>query len=533
MVFDSSEIISIFLKASSETFLCDKWIKGEDLCVIVSNIYNLKKDHFTMKKLIKALNTKEGKIIKYQIDSSIVSEILPNHIGIFRQTYRPKKRKNMKREGCTSAFYFVSTKGTTPPLYSDAWYNHIVDFLVLARLVTKYKKTYFIKDVAEWTKESNHIDEISTATSNNKKCTSIVEIQGLNVKKDETNYDVSPVSTLTIAPQQQIETLPPSPPVSYWTSPEAALLFRPLPTEEDSLVAVQNQIETLSEALESPYGLMSILHDDLDPESISQFQMHNLNRKVNLLHTTLVVAAQEMAELQNWSLICEKAIAIGKQTMGKAALINERTLRNWYLQFREDRKFKVNIIKKEALPPFLLDNLDIKDKIKKYARENLGILSIEFMSEYLHDIILPAMIKDRHGVEKTDDTYNELLKSMLHLYRLRSISPATIYRWLLLLGFNYKTRRKGYYVDGHERPATIQYRKAFIARYLSYEIRMHRWIQISRSESLKLEEDGIIPKGSGYHYDLDGEAMVEYHVDSANIFQERMNGTEYGGNLSV
>ena len=88
-----------------------------------------------------------------------------------------------------------------------------------------------------------------------------------------------------------------------------------------------------------------------------------------------------MADLQNWSLISKKAIEIAKQTMGKAALVNERTLRNWYIQFREERKFKVHTIKKDALPPFILDNLGIKDKIKKYARENLATMSIEFMSE--------------------------------------------------------------------------------------------------------------------------------------------------------
>ena len=85
MVVDHSGIISIFLKASSETILSDKWIKSEDLCVIISNLYNLDKDYFTMKKLIKALNTKEGKVIKNQMDSSVVSEILPDHLGIFWQ----------------------------------------------------------------------------------------------------------------------------------------------------------------------------------------------------------------------------------------------------------------------------------------------------------------------------------------------------------------------------------------------------------------------------------------------------------------
>ena len=79
--------------------------------------------------------------------------------------------------------------------------------------------------------------------------------------------------------------------------------------------------------------------------------------------------------------------------MGKAALINERTLRNWYIQFREERKFKVHTIKKDALTPFLLDNLDIKDKIKKYARDNLATISIKYMSEYIHESRLLAMIK--------------------------------------------------------------------------------------------------------------------------------------------
>ena len=120
MVVDYSGIISIFLKASSQTILCNKWIKGEDLCVITNNLYNLDKEYFTMKKLIKALNTKEGKVIKNQMDSSVVSEILPDHLGIFRQTYRPKKRENMKQEGYTSAFHFVSEKGTNSPSCSDA-----------------------------------------------------------------------------------------------------------------------------------------------------------------------------------------------------------------------------------------------------------------------------------------------------------------------------------------------------------------------------------------------------------------------------
>ena len=127
----------------------------------------------------------------------------------------------MKREGYTSAFYFVSEKGTNPPSYSDAQYNHIVDFLESAQLVTNYKNTYSTVNVGEWIEDDN-----DKTTSNKKRRTTSDEIQGLNVNEDEINNDVLPNSTPTIAPQQKIESLPPSTPVSYWTSPEAAQLFR-------------------------------------------------------------------------------------------------------------------------------------------------------------------------------------------------------------------------------------------------------------------------------------------------------------------
>ena len=64
---------------------------------------------------------------------------------------------------------------------------------------------------------------------------------------------------------------------------------------------------------------------------------------------------------------------------------------------------------------------------------------------------------------------------------------------------------------------------------------MFRWIQISKQESDELQTNGMLPKSSGYHYtDNSGVDMVEYHVDSCETFQERMNkDTIFGGNLSV
>ncbi len=112
---------------------------------------------------------------------------------------------------------------------------------------------------------------------------------------------------------------------------------------------------------------------------------------------------------------------------------------------------------------------------------------------------------------------------------------STVCRWMKCLGFKYEVQKKGYYVDGHKKPSTIEYRKHFVSRYLTYERRAHRWIQIVAKESTEIENKGLVPRDSGYRYmSENGEKMVEYHVDSCTEFQERMNEvTKFGGNLSV
>jgi hypothetical protein len=102
---------------------------------------------------------------------------------------------------------------------------------------------------------------------------------------------------------------------------------------------------------------------------------------------------------------------------------------------------------------------------------------------------------------------------------------STVCHWMKCLGLKYEVWKKGYYVDGHEKPAAIEYHKQFVARYLTYE----------RNENSALENKGLVPKNSGYQYisDKDDE-MVECHVDACREFQEKMNKeTKFGGNLSV
>jgi hypothetical protein len=101
------------------------------------------------------------------------------------------------------------------------------------------------------------------------------------------------------------------------------------------------------------------------------------------------------------------------------------------------------------------------------------------------------MIEESIGTAPSDDRYSSDLKLLLGIrYGLKTISMSTVCHWIKCLGFKYEVRRKGYYVDGHKKPATIKYHKQFVARYLTYEHRAHCWIQINLNESAALKNKG-------------------------------------------
>ena len=147
MVIDSNTILTYFKLASSEEILLEKWINGDDLCVTIGSIYNLREKSFTLKQLTKTLNTKVGKAVKFQIDVCTSSPVSKEHIGIFRQVYRPKLGATKKRPSNVYAFYFVTNKGCNPPSYNDEWYNHIIDYVDLASLLFNYKKRNADNDI--------------------------------------------------------------------------------------------------------------------------------------------------------------------------------------------------------------------------------------------------------------------------------------------------------------------------------------------------------------------------------------------------
>ena len=90
-------ILSYLKLASENAGLRDKWINGNDLCLAISIIFNLKENNFTLKELTKELNTKEGKATKIQLEANkntvhtIMSVYFVKYTGQRRDP--PKKTK--------------------------------------------------------------------------------------------------------------------------------------------------------------------------------------------------------------------------------------------------------------------------------------------------------------------------------------------------------------------------------------------------------------------------------------------------------
>jgi hypothetical protein len=87
-----------------------------------------------------------------------------------------------------------------------------------------------------------------------------------------------------------------------------------------------------------------------------------------------------------------------------------------------------------------------------------------------------------------------------------------------LLGFHYDTRKKSFYVDGHECEDVVANRNQFCREYLTeFEPYCRQWVQMTIEDASAIKD---LDLRFGYHYeDIDaGTSNIEFHVDVWNRF---------------
>jgi hypothetical protein len=59
-----------------------------------------------------------------------------------------------------------------------------------------------------------------------------------------------------------------------------------------------------------------------------------------------------------------------------------------------------------------LSSIDACATIKTHVLANLGMLSVEMMSEYMHSIIIPQMVHAKGGEQQSDIRSREIIKAV-------------------------------------------------------------------------------------------------------------------------
>ncbi|KAJ7712776.1 hypothetical protein B0H16DRAFT_1811966 [Mycena metata] len=132
-----------------------------------------------------------------------------------------------------------------------------------------------------------------------------------------------------------------------------------------------------------------------------------------------------------------------------------RSIRRWIHTFLAHKKLPLH--RYGQYHSSILNDEDFSDAIKLHL-QHLSAKDGHFTAQGLVDYVASPEIQ-----QKLEDAN----------IRKRSISVWTARRWLRRLDWRYGRRRNGMYIDGHEREDIVEYRTAFVKRWLEkYEPRM-------------------------------------------------------------
>jgi hypothetical protein len=150
----------------------------------------------------------------------------------------------------------------------------------------------------------------------------------------------------------------------------------------------------------------------------------------------------------------------------KASVVVSKTQGHGDAHARRVREWTLHFLQTEALP------------LHRLGQARWTVLHDEDIAS---EIKLQIVEKAKKGSMKAEDVVDLVaspeIQEILSKKGLRkaSISNRTAARWLKKLDWRYQRARNGLYIDGHEREDVVAYRRAFVERWKTYDMRFHRW----------------------------------------------------------
>ena len=554
-------ILDCFRDVTKMKQFWNKWITTDLWIEIINDRYAIDEAlKFTGKELSGAIS-RNGSYKSNQIDATT----MPNGLGIYKAS---RKRRDGFKKMVTTTAYFATTPNVLPsqPGGNTTWYSNMSTFhnVDTRREPTTTENKRSLPSGGQMLATTSapvakkRRGEVAIRSGSNGQFVVADPVMAMRKARlphskgraiDHVAAAPSVTSTALESSAIQNET--------WWDSPEAWKLFGELvsanaeeeETQDDNQLTifdlrrtVGRRIKRLRKGYTTSDGWRNVI-DDYDSQGLCTGpDIFNVQMKCRYLVVALQVALYDMPS-RTWGGCCKEAVRIVNAREGDEHISNGETARIWHLAFRSNNESFRNPTMfrrhgKPPLPPLLDANPEFAQSLIAYCKKNLNDLSAEKVLTYLHMIALPALLEERRR-ELGDSGDPDCEFGMPELFRenrLTKLTLETVYRWFHRLGFKYEARKKGYYVDTHEKPETVVYCRHFLKRYLAYEIRMHRWVQLPLSQLKQMEERKEIATGLGYHYKDDQTKldMVEFHVDEHVSFQDLASTTGmYGGNLSV
>jgi hypothetical protein len=222
------------------------------------------------------------------------------------------------------------------------------------------------------------------------------------------------------------------------------------------VILVQQEASQASRASESTSQLLSD-HSRLQEASV---QLTNKMKKDDL---DVIVQARVAAMIGLLNFYTDEDLGYSwikaskmVAKMRRRGTHHARRIREWTMGFLKWRDLPFHHLNQKR--GTIIDDEDIAEEMKTRMKEKAsrGFLKAQDVVEI---VASPSMqeIFTLKGISKP------------------SISVKTALRWLENLGWAYGKLKNGMYLDGHERSDVVEYRKAFVERWMGYERRFHRW----------------------------------------------------------
>ena len=507
---NSRLISTIFEELSKNKELRGKWLIDELLVMIIQNISKTKQIEVNINK--KIFNTAITKNSKY---SSCDNLTKANETNVYMYFGHHKIDGKPRR---VRAYFFAEPNELPSPINSgviSALENILSDF----SNVQKIKLNEDDKCDGKMKRSENMNDNEEEKSVHHKK-------QKINeTSNDNENY----------VPIVEVDTIPVYQNELFWESPEINKLFGEYGALEYVNVVdiINKRIEVFKNAFTTVDGYKMVLEDadrkcTCTPNDIFRIRLH-----CQYLYISLTEALKHMPLGKKWLECCEYSITVMKD-LGYDFITRSRTISSKHLIYRRNKECFPNpssprISKKANDPAIFSKNPDLKKNLIRFCKINLNTLSVDLVKEFLEKEEMPKLLEEyKRMLNNENYTYRNLLQHN----GLKKINASTINKWLLRLGYSYDMRKKTYYVDAHEKPETVEYRKKFVARYLDSEIRMHRWIHLSSETLLEMEsKDASLKSVRRIH--IPNSDMYELHVDShESLFALANDMYPFGGCIS-